>query len=131
MFREALITNFQFTKISISIISARKVIPGGVVHHGVLEKGPEHEEDTDAGPDVYGLGVGDWGQGVLDAGLGGGHRQEGRHSQRHPGRHRLVVQPEGHPGDRHRHGARHVDGDDEEGELSGEEKFDSQTGVRS
>ena len=42
-----------------------------------------------------------------------------------------MVQPEGHPGDGHRHGARHVDRDDEEGELSGEEKFDSQTGVRS
>ena len=87
MFREALITNFQFTKISISIISARKVIPGGVVHHGVLEKGPEHEEDTDAGPDVDGLGVGDWGQGVLDAGLGGGHGEQRGDAQGNTGRH--------------------------------------------
>ena len=31
--------------------------PGGVVDEGVLQQGAEHEEDTDAGPDVHGLGV--------------------------------------------------------------------------
>ena len=40
-----------------------------------------------------------------------------------------MVQPEGHPGDRDRHGAGHVDGDQEEGELAGEEKLYSETGI--
>ena len=54
-------------------------IPGGVVDHRVLQQCPEDEEDTDSGPDVDGLGVGDWRKGVLYAGLGGGHGQQGGH----------------------------------------------------
>ena len=55
-------------------------IPGGVVDHRVLQQCPEDEEDTDPGPDVDGLGVGHGRQAVLDAGLRGGHRQQGRHA---------------------------------------------------
>ena len=61
--------------------------PRGVVDHGVLQERPEHEEHADPRPDVDSLGVGDRGQGVLDAGLGGGHRQQGRHAQGNTGGH--------------------------------------------
>ena len=64
-----------------------QLLPGGVVHHCILQQGPEDKEDTDPGPDVDGLGVGHGGQGVLDAGLGGRHGQQGRHPKRHPGWH--------------------------------------------
>ena len=40
-----------------------------------------------------------------------------------------MIQPEGHPGDRDRHGAGDVDGDDEERELATEEELHSETGV--
>ena len=106
-------------------------LPGGVVHHRVFQQGSKYEEDADPGPDVDGLGVGHGGQGVLYAGLGGGHRQQGRHSQRHTGRHRLVVQPEGHPGHGDRHGAGHVHRHYEERQLAGEQELDSQAGVSS
>ena len=58
------------------------------------------------------LGVRHWRQGAVDAGGGGGHRQQGGDGQRHPGRGRLVVQPEGHPGDADRHEGGDVDGED-------------------
>ena len=48
----------------------------------------------------------------------GGHGEEGGDPQCDPGRHRLVVDPEGEPGDEDDHGGRHVDGQDEEGQLS-------------
>ena len=78
------------------------------------------------------LGVGHGWQGPLDAPHGGGHGQQGRHSQRHTGRHLdrkvqryisisteyfsygFVIQPEGKPRHDHDHEARHVDGDDVE-----------------
>ena len=41
-----------------------------------------------------------------------------------------MVQPEGHPGDGDRHGAGDVDGDDEERELTAEEKLHSEAGIR-
>ena len=44
--------------------------------------------------------------------------------------HRLVVQPEGHPGDGDGHGAGHVDRHDEEGQLAGEQQLHPQTRVR-
>ena len=45
--------------------------------------------------------------------------------------HRLVVQPEGHPGDGDGHGAGHVHGHQEERQLAGEQELDSQAGVSS
>ena len=48
----------------------------------------------------------------------GGHGQEGGDPQGDPGRNRLVVDPEGEPRDEDDHGGRHVDGQDEEGQLS-------------
>ena len=103
--------------------------PGGVVDEGVLQQGAEHEEDTDAGPDVHGLGVGDWWEAALDGAHGGGHGQEGGHPQGHPRRHRLVVQPEGEPGDEDDHEAGDVDGEDVEGELPGEHQVHLQAAV--
>ena len=58
------------------------------------------------------LGVGDGRERVVDAGGGGGHGQEGGDGQHHSGRGRLVVQPEGHPGDTDRHEGGDVDGED-------------------
>ena len=43
--------------------------------------------------------------------------------------HRLVVQPEGEPGDGDGHGAGHVDGDHKEGELPGKHEVHLQAGV--
>ena len=63
------------------------------------------------------LGVGHRGEGVVDAGRGGGHGQQGRDRQHHPGRGRLVVQPEGHPGHTDRHEGRDVDCEDVVREL--------------
>ena len=40
-----------------------------------------------------------------------------------------MVQPEGEPGDGNRHGAGDVDGDDEEGELSGKHEVDLEAGI--
>ena len=103
--------------------------PGSVVDEGVLEQRAEDEEDADAGPDVDGLGVGDGREAVLDAGLGGGHGQQGGHPQGHPGGHRLVVQPEGHPGHRHRHRARHVHRHHKERQLAHKEQLHPEAGV--
>ena len=77
------------------------------------------------------LGVSHGRQGVVDAGGGGGHGQQGRDGQHHPGRGRLVVQPEGHPGHGDRHGAGHVHRHYEERQLAGEQELDSQAGVSS
>ena len=49
--------------------------------------------------------------------LRGGHGQEGGDPQGDPCRHRLVVNPEGEPRDKDDHGGRHVDCEDEEGQL--------------
>ena len=38
----------------------------GVVDESVLQEGSEHEKYADSGPDVDSLGVGHWGQGVVD-----------------------------------------------------------------
>ena len=38
----------------------------GVVDQSVLQEGSEHEKYADSGPDVDSLGVGHWGQGVVD-----------------------------------------------------------------
>ena len=62
-------------------------MPWSVVDEGVLQEGGEHEHHADPGPHVDGLGVGHGGQGVLDAGLGGGHRQQSRHPESNPGGH--------------------------------------------
>ena len=43
--------------------------------------------------------------------------------------HRLVVQPEGEPGDNHDHEAGDIDGDNVEGELSGKDQVYSETTV--
>ena len=43
--------------------------------------------------------------------------------------HRLVVEPEGHPGHGDSHGAGHVHGDYEEGELTGEHEVYLEAGV--
>ena len=40
-----------------------------------------------------------------------------------------MIQPEGHPGDRDRHGAGDIDGDDEERELPAEEELHSEAGI--
>ena len=58
------------------------------------------------------LGVGHRREGTVDTGGGGGHGQQGRDGQRHPGRGRLVVQPEGHPGYADRHEGWDVDSKD-------------------
>ena len=54
----------------------------------------------------------------FDKYLCGGHGEESGDPQSDPGRHRLVVDPEGEPRDEDDHGGRHVDGQDEEGQLS-------------
>ena len=51
----------------------------------------------------------------------GGHGQEGGDPQCDPGRNCLVVDPEGEPRDEDDHGGWHVDCQDEEGELPGEQ----------
>ena len=56
-----------------------------------------------------------------DVYLCGRHGKEGGDSQGHPGRYCLVVDPEGEPGDKDNHGGGHVDGQDEEGELPGDQ----------
>ena len=142
--------------------------PRSVVDQSILQECWKHEHDTDPGPDVDGLGVGHGGERVLDAGLGGGHRQQSGHPQSHTGgnlancvlgfrirlsllaarvasrgnvnddhciivfcilTHRLVIQPEWHPGHGDCHGAGHVHSHDEEGELPGEQHLDPETGV--
>ena len=50
-------------------------------------------------------------KGVVDAGCGGGHGQQGGDGQHHPGWGWLVVQPEGHPGHTDCHEGRDVDGE--------------------
>ena len=91
------------------------------------------------------LGVGHGGQRALDARHGGGHRQQSRHPESHPGGnlahgsvrdnyiycwyYRFIVQPEGEPGDDHDHEAGDVDGDDVEGELAGEHEVHPEAGV--
>ena len=67
------------------------------------------------------LGVSHGRQGVVDAGGGGGHGQQGRDGQHHPGRGRLVVQPEGHPGHADRHEGGDVDCEDVVRELKCEQ----------
>ena len=68
--------------IDIVLVNKQNIdIPRGIVDHRVLQESTKHKEDTDPGPDVDGLGVGHGGQGVLDAGLGGGHRQQSRHPE--------------------------------------------------
>ena len=47
----------------------------------------------------------------------GRHGEEGGHAQRHPGRHRVGVQPEGDPGDDDQHTAGNVDCQQVVGEL--------------
>ena len=51
------------------------VCPGSVVDQRILQQGEEDEADTDVVPDIDGLGVGDRGEGAVDAGGGGGHSQ--------------------------------------------------------
>ena len=63
------------------------------------------------------LGVGHGGQGAVNGGGGGGHGEQCGDGERHPGRGRLVVQPEGHPGDADRHEGGNVNGEDVVGEL--------------
>ena len=58
------------------------------------------------------LGVSHGGEGAVDAGGGGGHGQQGRDGEGHPGWGRLVVQPEGHPGHADDHESRNINGDD-------------------
>ena len=61
---------------------------------------------------MYDLGVGDGGQGVVDGGGGGGHGEQRGDGERHPGRGRLVIKPEGHPGHADDHESRNINGDD-------------------
>ena len=63
------------------------------------------------------LGVGHRGQRTVNTGGGGGHGQQGGDGQRHPGRGRLVIQPEGHPGDTDDHEGGDIDGDNIVGYL--------------
>ena len=66
---------------------------------------------------MYDLCVGDGRQGAVDGGGGGGHSEQRGDGERHPGRGRLVVQPEGHPGHADRHEGRDVDGEHVVAEL--------------
>ena len=58
------------------------------------------------------LGVGDRRQGAVDGGGGGGHGEQCGDGESYPGRSRLVVQPEGHPGHADDHESRNINGDD-------------------
>ena len=82
---------FSFGLFSVTGPLVFSLSPRSIVNQGVLQESREDKDHTDPGPDVDGLGVGHGGQGVLYAGLGGGHRQQGRHSQRHTGRHLQCV----------------------------------------
>ena len=55
------------------------------------------------------LSVSNWWKRAVDAGGGGGHGQEGGDGEHHPCWGRLVVQPEGHPGDTDRHEGGDID----------------------
>ena len=58
-----------------------------------------------------------------------GDGEEGRHPQRHPGRHSLGVQPEVDPGDDDEHAAGDVDGDEVVGELALEHQVHGEAAV--
>ena len=75
------------------------------------------------------LHVGHRREGLLYAGQGGGESQQCAHPQRHPGRGRLVVYPEGEPGHDHDHDAGDVHCDHEVREFPGEDKVDLETAV--
>ena len=81
----------------------------GIANTGVLDQGSEHHEKADEQVDVYGLHVGDLGQGGVDGVDEGGHGEHGGHPQPHPGRGRASVEPEAHPGHHHDQTARDVD----------------------
>ena len=66
---------------------------------------------------------------LLYAGQGGGESQQSAHAQRYPGRGRLVVDPEGEPGDDDDHDAGDVHGDQEVRELPGEDQVHLETAV--
>ena len=51
--------------------------------------------------DMADLDVGDGRQRLLTVGVLGGESEEGGHPQRHPGRHRLRLDPEADPGHHH------------------------------
>ena len=103
--------------------------PGGVVDEGELQQGAEDEEHAGPAPDVDGLGVGNRGERPVHPGYLGGHGQQGRHPQRHPGRHRPVVQPEGDPGDDDQHAGGNVDGEQVVRELALEDEDNLETTV--
>ena len=75
------------------------------------------------------LHVGHWRERLLYAGQGGGESQQSAHAQRDPGRGRLVVDPEGEPGDDDDHDAGDVHGDQEVGQLPGEHQVHLEAAV--
>ena len=70
----------------------------GVAHddvdEGVLDEAAEDEHGAGVHEHVYSLDVGDRGQRLLAVGVLGGEGQQRGHPQRHPGRHRLGLDPE-------------------------------------
>lgn len=107
------------------------VLPSGPVDQGELEEGAEDEGETDPDPDVDCLGVADGREVGIDSGSLGCHGQEGGHSQGHPGRDTVLVQPEGDP----RHGDQHERWNVQLQQIVGELPFEfddgSETGIGS
>ena len=99
------------------VSSSPGISPRRVVDKSILQQCQEYKRDTNIVPHINSLGVGHGGQWVVDAGGGGGHGEQRGDCERHPGRGRLVVQPEGHPWDTDCHEGGDVDGEDVVGEL--------------
>ncbi len=69
----------------------------GVVDESKFKEGTENEGQADSGPNVEGLGVGDWGEGLVDTRGLCGHGEEGSYAKGDTGRNGTLVEPKGDP----------------------------------
>ena len=74
------------TQLSGNCSSVGGNFPSSIVDQSILQESREDKDDADTTPDINSLGVGHRGEGTLYAGHGGGHGQQGGHTQVHPGR---------------------------------------------
>ena len=88
-----------------------------------------HDHSLTHLPHVYGFGVCDGREGVVDGGRLGGHGQQGGDPEGDPGRNGVRIEPEADPGDDDQHAARHVYGDQVVGELPLENEVHRETAV--
>lgn len=102
---------------------------GCVVYQSELQQGAEDERQTDAGPHVDGLGVGHGRKWRVDTGSLRCHGEQRGDAERYAGRHRALIEPEGHPGHDDQHAAGNVDLDQVVRELSLEQEIHLETTV--